>query len=166
MSEPRHRYFGAYQGDAVMQGGAVEYDMAGLVDAPHEELAERLGISPAAAERVLAWHAEALEETITAEVGVCLARVVSLLLLPQKNLIATIWGLAFSIGIITAADGVQSMSERADRMRMHRASLSYWKRRWDALLGRYGHLNGKSPETCERLRAARMRVLGRKPPLS
>jgi hypothetical protein len=92
--------------------------------------------------------------------------VLSILIQPQKNIMTVVWGLAFSVGIVSESDGTGSMAAMAERMRMHRATLSYWKRRWDTLLGKHGRLYGKSPATCERLREARMRVLAREASIS
>jgi len=79
----------------------------------------------------------------------------------MHNAKLAIVGLAFATEMDAIRDESVSMSRWAKRYGMHRATLSYWKRYWDHKLAGYGHVYGKSLETCERLREARMRVIAR-----
>lgn len=93
-----------------------------------------------------------------------LSEIISLVILPCRNLKGRILGLVFSFGLADVANGnpelgIQSMADEGRRQGVSRALLSHYKREWDNIFGRYGRVFGKSPEACEKNRAARIRVL-------
>ncbi|MBA3834210.1 MAG: hypothetical protein H0X34_20420 [Chthoniobacterales bacterium] len=139
-------------------------DMAELTDKPHEIMAENFGIPLAAAARIQAWHdaemAGAWQERFVHD----FAKIMSVLLQPNGDMAAKVWGLAFSFGLASRMNGVQSMAAVARRLfpkghpkeARSRALLSHYKRFWDNALPSTVRIFGKSPEACAKYSAARI----------
>lgn len=162
----------------VAAEGAYFEDVAGAIDRPEEVLAEELGCTPAVARRVLGlrerWVAEGMAEAgVSALIrpgpapaaggedilSVRVRELIGLLLQPKVNFEAWIWGLIFAAGM-DFANGVHSQAEVARRLRVTRALMSHYARRWRRMLPWLRDLKHMRKEgTVERCREARMRVV-------
>ncbi|MBA3833718.1 MAG: hypothetical protein H0X34_17860 [Chthoniobacterales bacterium] len=131
-------------------------DMAELTDKPHEIMAEDFGIPLAAAARIQAWHEAEMVRAVQERLVHDLAKIMSVLLQPNGDMAAKVWGLAFSFGLASRMNGVKNMSHVARQAGCTRALMSHYKRFWDRALGSTTRIFGKSPEACAKYSAARI----------
>lgn len=131
-------------------------DMATEIDLPHEILAERFGLPLATAAAVSAWHTGEVEGEANARLARDLGKIMSLLLDDEGDMVAKVWALGFSFGLILPMNGVRNLAAAAARIGRHRALLSHYKRTWDALLGSTVRIFGKAEATCEKYRESRV----------
>ena len=146
-------------------------DMAGELDSAAEILADEFGLKMEVALGIVNKLRRSAEQQQWEIAAPILSDVISLMIQPCRNLKGRIWGLVFSWGLADVANGnstlgIQSMADEGRRNGVSRALMSHYKREWDNLFSRYGRVYGKSPEACEKNRAARLRVLGRKTRIS
>lgn len=134
-------------------------DMAAGIDSPAQLLADTFGIPIGPAIRIAQWHHREMEMESMQVAASTFAKAIAYLLQPSKNLVAKVWGIAFSCGLATRINGVRNISHKARELRVHRALLSHYKREADAKFKYEITIFGKSREACAKYRESRIRYL-------
>lgn len=143
--------FSAWVGDSLE--GAYEPDMAGEIDSEEEILADLLGINPAQAKRVLAWHSEESKK-VAAEHREAFGRVIAFLL-QGKNLPVMVHALAFAAGL-DQLNGKKSQSQIARELKVTRALVSHYVVGFADILGVTVTKFRKSEGSREKFREAQL----------
>lgn len=139
---------------------APSEDLAEAVDSMEDMLEEQFGISPSLADRIAGWHRSVVAEEVEREKAVQLNRMASLLIRPSNDLKAVVYGLCLAAGL-SDLNGVKSGADVSRALGKHRATISFWKRTWQKLLGLRNETYGKNDVAKEKYRVARYRVLQR-----
>ena len=141
-------------------------DMPAALDSDAEIMADEFGLKIEVATRICHNIRVAMEKERWEVAAPILSDAIGLMIQPCRNLNGRLLGLVFSFGLADVVNGntemgIQSMADEGRRHGVSRALMSHYKREWDNLFSRYGRVFGKSPEACEKNRAARMRVIKR-----
>lgn len=143
--------FRAWVGDSIE--GAYEPDLAEEIDTEEEILADLLGINPAQAQRVMAWHAEESKKVAT-EHREAFGRVIALLL-QCKNLPVMVHALAFAAGL-DQLNGIKSQSAVAKELGVTRSLMSHYVVGFAEILGVTVTKFRKSDGSREKFREAQL----------
>jgi len=143
--------FRAWVGDSFEK--AYEPDMAAEIDREEEILADLLGITPAAALRVKAWHEEESKKVAT-EHREAFGRVIAFLL-QGKNLPVMVHALAFAAGL-DQLNGKKSQAEIARELGVTRALVSHYVVGFADILGVVVTKFRKSESSRETFREAQL----------
>jgi hypothetical protein len=140
-------------------------DMAAAIDSPLDEVCERFGCSREKGAQILEWHRdivdrEAIELAEWLQVE-AMTKLLSLIYEPGRNLGAWVWALAFAADLPMRGVVKGGMAELAAKLKVSRALLSAFAKRWRDELPMLALITTfqRSPETKERCRVARKRVL-------
>jgi hypothetical protein len=113
--------FQAWVGDSLE--GAYEPDLASEIDSDEEILADLLGITPAQALRVQAWHEQECKK-VAGEHREAFGRIIAFLL-QGKNLPVMVHALAFAFGL-DQLNGKKSQAQIARELGVTRALVSHY----------------------------------------
>ena len=145
---------------ALLPSASVRSDISASVDHLEDSLEEKFELEDWQAIGIAAWHRSVVQHEADLEKSLLLNRIVSLLIRPAHDIQAVIYGLCLAAGL-SDLNGLKCGADIARRLGKHRASISYWKRTWQKLLGLKNETYGKSDEAKEKYRTARYEVLNK-----
>jgi mannose/fructose-specific phosphotransferase system component IIA len=143
--------FRAWVGDSIE--GAYEPDLASEIDSEEEILADLLGITPAQALRVQAWHEQECKK-VAGEHREAFGRVIAFLL-QGKNLPVMVHALAFAAGL-DQLNGKKSQAQIARELNCTRALVSHYVVGFADILGVQVTKFRKSESSREKFREAQL----------
>lgn len=123
-----------------------EVDFAAAIDKPHEELADRFGLSAASAKELLEWHNHETDIAVRKHQANFLQLIVGGLL-ASKNPKLNAAGLAFAAGL-AALNGLPCQREYARQNHISPSAVSKVVKGWQRTLGIHPSAHQKSEEAC------------------